>query len=425
MFHLVMRSRTMRSLRRAFAGAVILFATLAATGRAAEPDHPNLTYAVVGGRALQLDLYLPAGPGPHPVLVWIHGGGWSGGARYPAPAFVTDMREQGFAVAAVTYRLTSQAALFGGAPITFPAQIHDVKGAVRWLRANAAAYGLDPARFACWGTSAGGHLSALLATSGGEAAIEGTVGGNTTQSSAVQAFVDYFGPIDLLWMNEDVTNPPGSTIDHDAPNSPESRLMGWALDDVKAHLGDTTAPYPSRFHALDLASPAWHVDPADPPGFVAHGTLDTTVPHAQSLRLVNALTADGVAVEWRSVEGAGHGFLGLSTNEDAQAFLVTRLRPEALAVGGASAPPSLRAAPRPAKHDCRFTLAGSDDGPATIEVLDLAGRRVRAWRPDGAGTRQVTWDLTDAHGRRVGAGLYFVVARTAAGTAVQRLPVVR
>src|SRR5678815_2971162 len=158
------------------------------TGSCAQGQtYPNLTYATVGGTPLLLDLYLPAtGSGPFPVVVWIHGGGWSGGGRFPA-GFSGPLTAAGFAVASVEYRLTSQAGQYGAEPVIFPAQIHDVKGAVRWLRAHAATYNLDPTRFGCWGTSAGGHLSALLATSSGVAALEGTVGGNAGFSSAGQA----------------------------------------------------------------------------------------------------------------------------------------------------------------------------------------------------------------------------------------------
>src|SRR5262249_35630047 len=159
--------------------------------------YPGLAYATVGGRDLLLDLYLPsAGPGPFPVVVWIHGGAWLTGSRFPAPN-AAQLTSLGFAVASVDYRLTSQAGQWGAEPVIFPAQIHDVKGAVRWLRANAATYNLDPARFGCWGSSAGGHLAALLATSGDVPALEGTVGGNAGFSSAVQACADFFGPTDL------------------------------------------------------------------------------------------------------------------------------------------------------------------------------------------------------------------------------------
>jgi hypothetical protein len=213
--------------------------------------------------------------------------------------------------------------------VTFPAQIHDVKGAVRWLRAHAALYGLDSTRFASFGTSAGGHLSALLATSGGVAALEGTVGGNLGFSSAVQAAVDFFGPTDLLLMNPDVLTPPGSGIDHDAFNSPESRLLGWddpgqGVGDIRAHLGDPTPPYPALVQLAFSANPITWVDANDPPMFIGHGTNDTSVPVRQSTRLSAALFSDGVAHDFRAVPLAGHG-LGGAIDAEVLAFLRAKL----------------------------------------------------------------------------------------------------
>jgi acetyl esterase/lipase len=277
--------------------------------------YPNLTYATVGGTPLLLDLYLPAtGSGPFPVVVWIHGGGWSGGGRFPA-GFSGPLTAAGFAVASVEYRLTSQAGQYGAEPVIFPAQIHDVKGAVRWLRAHAATYNLDPTRFGCWGTSAGGHLSALLATSSGVAALEGTVGGNAGFSSAVQACADYFGPTDLLNMNPDVITPPGSGLDHDAPGSPESHLIGFddpgqGIGVLRANQANPTPPYPALMTLVTQANPITWVGPADPPFFIAHGELDATVPQKQSVKLKDALSAAGISNQYWVVPNNGHGFGG-------------------------------------------------------------------------------------------------------------------
>ncbi|MBI5431729.1 MAG: alpha/beta hydrolase [Planctomycetes bacterium] len=280
------------------------------------PTHSGLVYATLGSQDLKLDLYLPAGgTAPSPVFLYIHGGGWSGGSRFPIPGPAELALQQGFAVAALDYRLTSQAALFAPFQVTFPAQIHDVKGAVRWLRANAATYGLDPARFVSFGTSAGGHLSALLATSGGVAALEGDVGGNLAFSSAVQAAADFFGPTDLLHMDDDVTTPPGSTIVHEDPSSPESKLVGWdqpgqGLGDIKVHLADPTPPYPALVQLVTDANPITWVDAGDPPMFIGHGTHDVSVAVNQSTKLSAALFAHGVAHDYRAVPGAGHGLGG-------------------------------------------------------------------------------------------------------------------
>ncbi|MFG0320255.1 MAG: alpha/beta hydrolase fold domain-containing protein, partial [Planctomycetota bacterium JB042] len=167
--------------------------------------HSDLTFAVVpteqGTESLELDLYVPNGvPAPLPLVVHVHGGGWKAGSKEnPGGLFLL---QSGFALASFEYRLSCQA--------KWPAQIHDVKGAVRWLRANAATYGLDPERFGVFGGSAGGHLAAFLGTSGGVGAVElggeafvleGTTGGNLSFSSRVQAVGDFFGPTDFLWMD--------------------------------------------------------------------------------------------------------------------------------------------------------------------------------------------------------------------------------
>src|SRR5688572_13639695 len=308
----------MRSRPLAFASLVLAAVLVLSPAAAAQtpPTHSGLTYATLGSQPLKLDLYLPASaPAPYPVLIFIHGGGWAAGSRFPIPNSCQLALTQGFAVASVDYRLTPQAALFAPHPVTFPAQIHDVKGAVRWLRANAGVYQLDPTRFASFGTSAGGHLSALLATSGGVAALEGTVGGNAGMSSAVQAAGDFFGPIDLVAMNGDVRTPPGSGIDHDAPQSPESNLIGWngpgqGIGDIAAHWNDPTPPYPALVALVQAANPITWLDASDPPMFVGHGTHDAVVPADQSSRLSAALFAHGVRHDFRAVPNAGHGLAG-------------------------------------------------------------------------------------------------------------------
>lgn len=293
--------------------ATVLSATASAQ---VTPTHPDLVYATLGATPLRLDLYLPTGAsGPRPTLIFIHGGGWAGGDKAPIPGPCVTALNQGFAVASVNYRLTTQAALFAPASVTFPAQIHDVKGAVRWLRANAAAFQLDPTRFASFGTSAGGHLSALLATSGGAPELEGTVGGNLGFSSRVQVAADFFGPTDLLNMNLDVLAPPGSAIDHDAPNSPESALLGWngagqGVGDIRANLSNPAAPYPALVQLANWANPITWIGAGDPPMFIGHGTNDTSVPVRQSTRLSAALFAAGVPHDFRAVPLAGHGLGG-------------------------------------------------------------------------------------------------------------------
>ncbi len=234
----------------------------------------NVEFGRAEGRALLLDLYLPPGAtngGAVPVIVWIHGGGWQKGAKEnvgPAAGFAA----RGFAVASVGYRLSGEA--------VFPAQIEDCKNAVRWLRANAARYGMDGRRVAAWGSSAGGHLAALLGTSGGVAALE--TGGEPVR---VQAVVDYYGPADFR----------PQTLSGRAGDSggPVARLLG--------------GPVADRTEQAALASPLTHISGDDPQFFIVHGDQDRVVPLIQSTRLMEALSAAGVRAELRVLPGAGHG----------------------------------------------------------------------------------------------------------------------
>jgi acetyl esterase/lipase len=243
----------------------------------------DLAYVPDGHPRQKLDLYLPPAGKDHPLIVWIHGGAWSGGDKRGGPAlrFV----ERGDAVASVNYRLSSDA--------PFPAQIEDCKAAIRWLRAHAAEYGYSPDRIGVWGSSAGGHLVALLGTSSDVEEFD--VGPNRDVSSRVQAVCDFYGPADLLRMG--AQSGPESRIDHDAADSPESRLVGGPIQERK-ELATKASPitYVSKERARRI-----------PPFLILHGDRDDTVPIGQSERLHQALRAAGVASEYHVVEGAGHG----------------------------------------------------------------------------------------------------------------------
>ncbi len=268
----------------------------------------DVVYAEVEGQPLQLDLYLPRRDrSPAPLVIYLHGGGWRDGDKANIPPDVLLLLNDGIAVASVNYRLTGDTRFAARA---FPAQIHDVKGAVRYLRAHAAEYRLDPERIAVWGASAGGHLAALLALSGGNAALEGTVGGNLAQSSRVSAVVDFFGPTQL--------EAQGGV--HDLPAAPEAALIGAPLGQIKAHLHDPTPPWPELAERMLAAGPVHHVDASDPPAFIAHGADDRLVPPDQSARLAAALQAAGVAVEHTVVARAGHDFTAMPV-AGARAFL--------------------------------------------------------------------------------------------------------
>jgi acetyl esterase/lipase len=240
--------------------------------------HHDLAYAPGGHERQKLDLYLPRDAGPLPLIVWIHGGAFRMGSKEDRVPF--EMLEQGYAIASLNYRLSQHA--------LFPAQIEDCKAAVRWLRAHADTYGLDPLRFASWGESAGGHLAAMLGTAGHERSLE--VGEHLEHSSRVQAVLDFFGPTDFLQM--DAHRLPEGMI-HDAPDSPESQLVGGPIQGFPAEVA--------------RANPATYVTPQAPPFLIVHGDRDPLVPYHQSTLLVAALEAAGVPVTFYTVVGAGHG----------------------------------------------------------------------------------------------------------------------
>ena len=245
-----------------------------------------------------LDLYLPEkGDKPLPLIVWIHGGAWMAGSKNdssPALRFTRD----GYAVAQVGYRLSQEA--------RFPAQIHDCKAAVRWLRANAAKYNLDPNKFVAWGSSAGGHLVALLGTSGGVAELEGN-DNDLKESSRVQAVVDWFGPTDFMHIGD-----AESDLQHNAPDSPESKLIGGAILENK----DKAAK----------ASPITYVSKDAPPFLIMHGDHDRTVPFNQSELFYAELKKAGVDATFVPMKGAGHGFGGPEAIAPVQDFLKRTLK---------------------------------------------------------------------------------------------------
>jgi acetyl esterase/lipase len=240
--------------------------------------HRDLAY-VSGGHPRQvLDLYLPDLGHATPLIVWIHGGAFRMGSKEDRIPF--EMLEQGYAIASLNYRLSQHA--------RFPAQIEDCKAAVRWLRAHADTYTLDPSRFASWGESAGGHLAAMLGTTGHEAALE--VGEHLEHSSQVQAVLDFFGPTDFLQM--DAQRLPEGMV-HDTADSPESELVGGPIQERPAEVA--------------RANPVTYVTADAPPFLIVHGDRDPLVPYHQSTLLADALRAAGVAVTFYTVVGAGHG----------------------------------------------------------------------------------------------------------------------
>jgi acetyl esterase/lipase len=229
-----------------------------------------------------------------PAVIHLHGGGFRQGAAEGKTAVL--FAKAGFIGISINYRLSGEA--------IFPAAVHDAKTAVRWARAQAARYGIDPDRIGAFGGSAGGHLALLLGLSEGDAYLEGD-GPYREFSSRVRAVVDNYGPTDFMKLND----MPGD-IDHNAPQSPESAFIGGAIQEN---------PEPVR-----RANPLMYIDPTDPPTLVLHGENDRSVPIQQSELLVAALARAGVVHQFVRVKNAGHGF---RPKPDPQAVLAPT-RPE-------------------------------------------------------------------------------------------------
>ena len=273
----------------------------------AEQQHPRgadihlaLTYAMPDGyRPLQLDLYVPeARTGTVACVVWIHGGAWLFGTRltppdyWPAGAVFQAAIDAGLAVASIDYRHSREA--------SFPAQVHDAKAAIRYLRRFAGELGLDPERFGVWGESAGGHLAALVGLIN-DPAFEG-IEGVTGESSAVSAVVDFYGVSDADTMPAFRDSMPQEWIDN-----LESKGEGVPAEPIDILIADS--PY-SAEEARRLVSPVNHARADAPPFLLVHGEQDGLVPFSQSVQLHAALQAAGAESELVGVPGGDHVFLG-------------------------------------------------------------------------------------------------------------------
>jgi len=267
--------------------ATALTATSALQGPA--PTHANLEYAApepATSNGHKLDLYIPSGAGPFPVVVWTGGSAWRADTgKNLAGGVAVRLNPAGYAVAGVSIRSSSQ--------IRFPGQLHDIKAAIRWLRANAGTYRLDPARVAIIGDSSGGWTSAMAAVTGDVLDLEGMIG-TTGVPSTVRAAVAFYPPTDFLEMDAWMLRPCASgSFCHDAASSPESQLIGCAIQ---------SCPEKTR-----AANPLRYITPADPPIMILHGGSDQLVPHNQGEQFYMALNKACKASIFISLPKAPHG----------------------------------------------------------------------------------------------------------------------
>jgi acetyl esterase/lipase len=374
--------------------SVLAFGFLGAVGiqALAAPTYSNITFATYstlpGAKDCKLDVYIPSvGLPPYPVLVYVHGGGWSGGSRTGTGDVPIDVLAYGIATVAIDYRLTSQAHQFGtvdGTPggawvtVTWPAQIHDCKAAVRWICGNAATYGFDTNRICAFGTSAGGHLVAAMGAlngvlnytrNGQTIDMEGTVGNYDNFPSHLMAVCDYFGPSDILNLAPDVTTPPGCVYDFDASGSPSADLVGSTayaigVGQIRANLNSPTAPYPFLAATTLSAGPVTFARSGLPPMFIAHGDADAVVPSYQSVRLNNALLANGSVSRFTMVSGGTHGNLGPAMRTAAVSWIVGVLK-------GTLVCPAITAQPQPQTVTnggaATFAVGATGTGPLSYQ----------------------------------------------------------
>lgn len=251
-------------------------------GRADDSRPPrvirDVEYARAGEHTLKLDLHLPSGRVHSPLIVWVHGGAWRSGSKKDMP--LGKLVEDGYAIASVDYRLSPEA--------KFPAQVHDVKSAVRFLRGHGIEWRVPSKKIVIAGNSAGAHLAALVGVSNGHPELEGIIGDDRSQSSDVQGIISFYGAADLTTILSQST-PHGLTV-----RVPALELL----------LGGQPTNVPALAR---LASPVFHVDRGDPPLLLLHGDQDPQMPINQSHELHGAYQRVKAPVQFEVVHGAAHG----------------------------------------------------------------------------------------------------------------------
>jgi acetyl esterase/lipase len=284
---------------RRISPAVALCSLLHLLAHAEEASPPrvirDIQYARAGEQSLKLDLHLPSGKMRSPLIVWVHGGAWRSGSKKDVP--IGKLIGDGCAIASVDYRLSTEA--------KFPAQIHDIKAAIRFLRGHGHEWKLPSKKIVIAGDSAGAHLAALVGVSNGHNELEGAMGNNLKESSDVQGIISFYGAANLT-----------TILKQSTPHGLSIRIP--ALDLL---LGDQ----PTNVLALArLASPVSHVDATDPPVLLLHGDQDPQMPINQSLELLGTYQKVKAPVQFEVVHGAAHGgamFYDAARHEIVREFL--------------------------------------------------------------------------------------------------------
>ena len=244
-------------------------------------SHVDLVYAKHGDREMKLDLYIPEkGDGPFPMIVWIHGGGWIGGDKNDCVPLNVGYCQNGYAAASLSYRFSDVA--------PYPAQIEDCKAAIRWLKAHAKEYNLDPNHIGVWGGSAGGHLVCLLGVTGKVKKFD--VGENLDQTSEIHAVCNYFGPTDMLTVQDGL--------------DPDAEITKAVLGMLTSLLG---GPMNEKTELAKEASPTTYADRNAAPFLHVHGTSDLLVPVEQAEKLHDKLRQANVYSRLFILPRAGHG----------------------------------------------------------------------------------------------------------------------
>lgn len=247
----------------------------------------NIPYSFIS-EAQKLDIYIPDTNKIHPVIIFIHGGAFMGGDKADFqlnPAL--EGLKKGYAIVSINYRLSQES--------TFPAQIHDVKAAIRWVKANASKYHFNASKIILWGASAGGHLASLAGTSADIKALEDLNLGHADESSSVQVVIDWFAPINFLEIDNQLTKSGLGEANHSDENSFESKLMGQKITDIPAQ--------------IKAANPEIYISINSPYFLIQHGSLDYLIPVEQSITFAEKLqrVLGNEKVKLTILNGASHG----------------------------------------------------------------------------------------------------------------------